>query len=379
MKPAARKASPRPALRREAMTAKERWLAAVRMQPVDRLPFWPKLNSAYPPAQSAPWSAMTLDQLHRAIGSDRHTGLPACFARVHRTGGFLQSREGNAATLRYVMPRGELRAVRHFDVPSQAWHPTEFPVKRREDILRMTQWWRDIDVVPQEDQALRARALAAETGPDAVLTANIGTSGLMDWVEHLAGVENAHYFLADYPAEVGELLEAVQSVLLRQADIALRLCPAELFYLTENTSTSLVSPEQYRRLWFPHIEAVARRARDAGKLMVLHMCGLLKDLLPDLEKLPVAAFEAFTSPTLGNTTLLDGRTHCPTKCLIGGTNAMLWLRPAEEIIAQVRRDLDALPHHRGIVVTSAGVMPPRCPPETIRAVCEAVKAYSPRC
>jgi len=32
----------------------------------------------------------------------------------------------------------------------------------------------------------------------------------------------------------------------------------------------------------------------------------------------VAAFEAFTSPTLGNTTLLDGRTACPDKCLIGG-------------------------------------------------------------
>jgi uroporphyrinogen-III decarboxylase len=361
------------------MTPRERWLAAVRMQPVDRLPFWPKLNAAYPPAQVGPWSAMTLDQFHREIGSDRHIGLPAGFARVHKAGDLVQSREGNVSTARYIMPHSELRAVRHFDAASQAWHPVEFPVKRREDIPLLTQWWRDIEVVPQEDQVLRARALAAETAQDAVLTANIGTSGLMEWVEHLAGVENAHYFLADYPDEVLPLLDAIQSVLLRQAEIALRLCPADLFYLTENTSTSLVSPDQYRRLCFPHLDAIARRARDAGKLMVLHMCGLLKGLLPDLEKLPVAAFEAFTSPTLGNTTLLDGRALCPTKCLIGGTNAMLWLRPAGEIIAQIRRDLDALPHHRGIVVTSAGVMPPRCPPQVIREVCNAVKAYSARC
>ena len=51
-------------------------------------------------------------------------------------------------------------------------------------------------------------------------------------------------------------------------------------------------------------------------------------------------------------------------CLIGGTNAALWTRPAVEIIAQLATDLDALPHHRGLVVTSAGVMPPCCAPDT---------------
>jgi uroporphyrinogen-III decarboxylase len=57
---------------------------------------------------------------------------------------------------------------------------------------------------------------------------------------------------------------------------------------------------------------------------------------------------------------------------------MLWTRPPEEIIAEIERSLDALPHHRGIVVTSAGVMPPLCPPETIKAVCEWVQSYPVR-
>ena len=108
------------------------------------------------------------------------------------------------------------------------------------------------------------------------------------------------------------------------------------------------------------------------------MCGLLKDLLPDLNEVPASAFEAFTSPTLGNTSLADGRSACPEKCLIGGTNAMLWTRPAERIIAKIEADLDELPHHRGIVVTSAGVMPPLCEPETIKRVCQWIKGYEPR-
>jgi len=108
------------------------------------------------------------------------------------------------------------------------------------------------------------------------------------------------------------------------------------------------------------------------------MCGHLKAILPDLAHIPAQAFEAFTSPTIGDTTLLDGRNACPDTCLIGGTNAMLWTRTADEIIAEIEKDLDELPHHRGIVVTSAGVMPPVCTPQTIKQVCEWVKKYPAR-
>ncbi len=54
--------------------------------------------------------------------------------------------------------------------------------------------------------------------------------------------------------------------------------------------------------------------------------------------------------------------------LIGGTNAALWLQPAETIIAELERDLAALPHRRGLIITSAGVMPPAASPETLRTV-----------
>ena len=112
--------------------------------------------------------------------------------------------------------------------------------------------------------------------------------------------------------------------------------------------------------------------------MALHMCGHLKNLLPDLAVLPAMAFEAFTSPPVGNTRLRDGRAMCPDKCLIGGTNATLWLKRANVIVAEIEQELDALPHHRGIIVTSGGVMPPLCSPETIREVCEWVKTYPVR-
>ena len=225
---------------------------------------------------------------------------------------------------------------------------------------------------------MRAKAQDQALGDSALAGTSIGKSPLMHWVEFLAGVESAHYLLHDCREEVEALFDAIHRNLLRKTEILAEYSPADVLYMIENTSTTLISPAQYLRYCYGHIRDYGGITRRAGRILILHMCGHLKGLLGDLAGLPAEAFEAFTSPTLGNTTLLDGRTGCPDKCLIGGTNAVLWTRPADEIIAQIERDLDALPHHRGVAVTSAGVMPPLCEPETMRTVCDWVKQYPVR-
>jgi len=359
----------------EAMTPRERWLAAVRMQPVDRLPFWPKLGSSYAAAQEAPFRAMDLDAIHDWIGSDKHKDIGDCVKEVRtRTSVERVQSNGTMQTV-YRTPHGEARLIEKFDGPSDSWHPVEFPVRTVEDVKLMTDIFRDVRVDFDRQALEESQARAERIGEDACTTNTIGESPLMYWVEWLAGIENAHYLLADHQGEVEELFDLMHSVLKRRAELLSEHSPADVLYMVENTSTTLISPAQYGQYCARHIGEYARITSSAGRNMVLHMCGHLKALLPDLARIPAQAFEAFTSPTLGNTTLLDGRSYCPDKCLIGGTNAMLWTKPADVIIEQIERDLDALPHHRGIVVTSAGVMPPLCKPETIREVCRWVKAY----
>ena len=198
-------------------------------------------------------------------------------------------------------------------------------------------------------------------------------------VEHLAGVAEGHFLLADYPDEMADLFAEIHRGLLERVTILAEHSPADTLWLTENTSTTLISPEQYRTLDKPLIAAYADAARAHGKRFVLHMCGKIKALLGDLAEVGATAFEAFTAPPLGDTTLLDGRRACPDVCLIGGTHARLWEQPAEGIIDFLRTRLDELPHHRGLVITSAGVLPPTCEPETLRDVCEWVRSYPVRC
>jgi uroporphyrinogen-III decarboxylase len=348
------------------------------MQPLDRLPFWPKLSGSYPPAQAAPFNSMENSRIHDWIGSDKHVGIGAGIREVRTKTAVGKTVENGVSTTVYRTPQGEMRLVQRFDEASQSWHPVEFPVQTPEHVAMMTAIFEDVRVEVDSASLQKCRLQVDALGEDAVTAACVGESPLMFWVEWLAGVENAHYLLADHREEVEGLFAAIHRQLVRKTELLCEHNPADLLYMVENTSTTLISPDQYRRYCKRHVGEYARIAKQAQRNMVLHMCGKLKDLLPDLSVIPASAFEAFTSPTLGDTSFLDGRAACVDKCLVGGTNAMLWTRPAREIIAKIEQDLDELPHHRGIVVTSAGVMPPLCRPETIREVCNWVKNYKAR-
>ncbi len=63
----------------------------------------------------------------------------------------------------------------------------------------------------------------------------------------------------------------------------------------------------------------------------------------------------------------------PSKALIGGTNATLWLAPAEHIVQTVADDLAACPDRRKIFLTSAGVLPPPVSFEKARQVTAELK------
>jgi len=359
----------------ETMTPRERWMAALRSEPIDRLPFWPKIDAAYAHHQVEPFRSMNNSDLHRWIGSDNHAGVAGCVKEIRKNTSIKSTQKDGLSVTEYITPLGTLTSTNRYDPGSCSWHPIEFPVKRREDIEVMSLFFSDVSCEFDSAQLDQASAMMKMIGENAIVTTSIGVSPLMDWIQHLAGIENAHYMLLDYREEVESLFNAMHSLLCRRAEIVAGKCPAPVAYSTENTSTTLISPAMFRQYCYKHLMDYGKIISSAGKLHLLHMCGHLKDVLRDISKLPATGIEAFTSPTVGNTTLKDGRSACPDKCLVGGTNATLWTKPAEMIFDQIKHDLDELPHHRGLVVTSAGVMTPLCAPETIKKVADLVKRY----
>ena len=115
------------------MTPKQRWLAAVRMQEVDRLPFWPKLDAAYAPAQAPPFCEMDLDSIHQRIGSDRHKGIPGCVREVRTKTTVEEAADGDLHRTVFTAGAGRTQLVKKFDPTSRSWHPVEFPVRGLQD------------------------------------------------------------------------------------------------------------------------------------------------------------------------------------------------------------------------------------------------------
>ena len=105
------------------------------MQPVDRLPFWPKIfDKSYTQAQAAPYREMTIPELYAYIGCDPHVPLPACTLEVRTKTSVESVTTETVRVTTYTAPSGILESTDHYDADSGSWHPFIFPVKRRGDI-----------------------------------------------------------------------------------------------------------------------------------------------------------------------------------------------------------------------------------------------------
>ena len=116
------------------MTSRERWLAAAKLQPVDRLPFWPKLNRSYAIHQEGRFRSMTANEIHEWMGSDRPVQIGQSCVREVRTHSSIEV-TGNNGEQRTVFrtKNGSMDMVMGWDEASQSRHPVVFPIKTRED------------------------------------------------------------------------------------------------------------------------------------------------------------------------------------------------------------------------------------------------------
>jgi len=370
--------------RGRAMTGRERLHNILNRRPVDRLSWTTLVDGTAMSILPEPERSMTTLEFYRRIGCDilqfGNHGLPRDL-RVPSP-----SRAAGVETKVEVATDAEGRRTERTTTPwgvltrtTQRGHPVKYPVETLDDVRILTELWRGLryEEVPglMEEGFRRVEAAIGEHG---MFVPTVGPSPVQELIELEMGQQNFYYLLQDHSREVEELLAVMHDRRRQEYEILARRTPAEAIIPVENTSSTLISPALYERYSLPQIRDYGAICRRHGKKMVLHMCGLLKKVLPDVREVGARAFEAFTSPPVGNTTLADGRAACPDTCLVGGTNAVLWTQPADEIIAELEAHLAALPHTRGVVVTSAGVMPPLATPETIKTVAEWVRGYTAR-
>jgi uroporphyrinogen-III decarboxylase len=363
------------------MTSRERLLAAYRREPVDRLPYWAKVaNEAWRRSQPADVRKLSDRGLLDYIFADGVFHVPRCVRVSRPRVGVSEATEGNVRTRASRTPDGELVERWAIDPTTGSGHPTEFPVKTRED-LRRFRWLYEQRIEPAgAEEAARARGRVEQIGRRGITLTGWGTSPLMHLIEHVIGPARTMYFLADYPDEMEALIEQMHEANQAMVRAVAQHSPADVVVSVENTSTSLISPQQFEQHCLRHLCDYGRIIEGAGKMHELHMCGLLYDLLERIDTIPASSIEAFTAPPLANTRLVDGKARAPSKTFVGGTCVNVWWQhTAGEIEHFIQGELDACTDHLGIVVTTAGVAPPACTAETFRAVGQWIPTVPVRC
>lgn len=132
------------------------------------------------------------------------------------------------------------------------------------------------------------------------------SSPLYALVASHAGIERLSLDLFDDPKEVESTMQVMTETACRWYRTA-AAAPCEVIRCTEDLDTKLVSPDWFRRYAVPALTEYAEICHAAGKKFVIHMCGPIKDFLPDIKSTGADAIHCLTAPPLGNTTVQEAR------------------------------------------------------------------------
>jgi Uroporphyrinogen-III decarboxylase len=181
-------------------------------------------------------------------------------------------------------------------------HPVKYPVQTIEDIRILKNIWLNSIIAIVEDGCSESYTRIDKLlGEDGIFIPTSEPSSIQTLLENEIGVENFYYLLYDYQEEMEELLDIMNNIKKQEYKILAERTPYSAVIPVENTSTSYMSPQIYRKYCVPLMHEYADIMHRNGKKAIIHMCGLINELLPDIKEIGLDGIHALTPPPVGNT------------------------------------------------------------------------------
>jgi uroporphyrinogen decarboxylase len=316
------------------MTRRERIRAALRREPTDRVPyaFW----RHFPAVDRSPAGlAQTTLRFHERYGSD--------FLKVTPAGGYAVADwgcvEGDA-----LMPDGHRPCARHGVAAPEDWkriRPLEIP---------STGWGEHLETL--------VRCLLDKRADAPVLPTVFSPLSL---ARKLSG-ERLNYDLAENPSAVVGALEAITETTLAFLEACFAEGAEGVFYSIQAASAAHHTAEEYERFGEPHDRRILARARERGRLAILHAHG--ERLMFDrLAALPADAWN--WDDRRAGPSLREGQARVPG-AVIGGLDQWTALGPGEADRAKMQgQDAIHQTGGRGLIVGAGCVLPTRTSDATL--------------
>ena len=340
------------------MKSRQRLLAAIRGEEIDRVPWSPFLAYYW---ESLPQDVRKMGQFEymRGMGADPLLrGFHSLARGEYVNCEITEKRVGREIFRRFETPVGTLQERAVYSPGGDTTFLVDHPVATPEQFKILTYIYEHMRVVRDSaafDEDFR------RYGDDALLLPTIGVNAktaFQSMVERWVGTVNLVYALSDAPEAVEECL----NVMWARDEETVRIAvdsPADGFIFWEDSSTTNISPAYFEAYTKPEVDNWGRLIHSAGKLLVHHACGHLRDLLPLMGRSEIDAIESISPPPTGNVTLQEADAVLPAHiALIGGLEPVRLLNcPLSEVCEDARTLLRDMKDRRYVLANSDS-----CPP-----------------
>ncbi len=281
-----------------AMTHKQQILAAARGEKLDKLPFgaridvWYNYHSAHGtlPDKYKGWSQTDILRDH---GAGSQVRFFAVTREEYREMEVVETNDPPYITTEYRTPVGTVAKKELFDISEGSWIRYEM-----EKIFKSEQDYPVIKYVMEHTEPVANfelfYKLREEVGEDGmVMTAGGGLwSPVQRVMREIIGYELFFYELADRPARVEELMEAVKDLERRKLPVAIK-CDLEIFNICANWSDDIQTPV-FRKYFVPWFQEVSEFLHSHGRLVMAHTDGEMRRLNPMFRETGIDIAEAIT-------------------------------------------------------------------------------------
>ena len=350
----------------DSMTRRERVEAALRHQPVDRVPLLEQLS--YNPRILADWTGRPIEGFDYTVGDICAVIRQTC-----------------DLCMPPIAPRGTARVTSADGFVTQHDNWTSWHVSRPfADEHGACEWLRGLTRTQRETPFDPAQACEEYRGRTLSLQARIGDTVILDYswtgfssVFDAMGLEIFTYFMVEYPEVMVERMEVSTAREVARVHAVADAALSPVILLPEDFGTKqgpIFSPEFLRTYHFPYVRRVVEAWHEHGLTVLYHSDGNYRKAIPDLMACGVDGFYCL-EPNCGMD-LVDLKQTWPEMVWAGGVDGVdLMERGTPEAVrAEVRRQIletRAL-ETGGMIVASSSEINPPIPPENFRAMVEVV-------
>jgi hypothetical protein len=349
------------------LTMRERILAVVRGEPLDRVPFvvysgllpqdeirallgpenvgfmrWCPVARAQHPNCRFETENYTDESGQRWRRTTLHT--PA--GSIYQEHAYLSSLEGVAALRRHY-------------------------VQTREDYEVLWAYLEDCTMV---ENVAQYEEIQAELGESGLPLTNVERTPWQQLWIIWAGLENLSFHLADWPDHVAHTVELLSARADQVYEIA-RCSPAPFIDVPDNLTAPAVGRTRFREYCVPYYERLSEILSDRGGAVFVHMDGALRMLRDDIARADFCGLDSFTPMPDGDMSVAEAVEWWPEKRLWVNFPSSVHLRNRDAIRAEADSILTAAGHTGRLQLQISEDVPPGVWQKSLPVLVEAIAAF----